>query len=101
MKEEIQKKLQMVVQAMEQQGIPQEKAMAMLQQEAQKQGVQSEEQMSQFLDSIIQQLQGSAQQAKMGAKLNYIKRLNGICPDGYEVATFKKGGKVCGCKKKK
>jgi hypothetical protein len=31
----------------------------------------------------------------LGAKLNYINYLNGVCPDGYEMRMFKKGGAVC------
>lgn len=38
--------------------------------------------------------------AKLGAKLNYIKKLNNKCPEGYEVEMFKAGGKPCmRCKK--
>lgn len=33
--------------------------------------------------------------AQMGAKLNYIKRLNKKCPDGYEVEKFEAGGIPC------
>lgn len=33
--------------------------------------------------------------AKLGAKLNYIMKLNGKCPEGYEVQKFEVGGKVC------
>ena len=35
--------------------------------------------------------------AKFGAKLNYVNKLNGKCPDGYEM--FKQGGCIK-CKKK-
>lgn len=37
----------------------------------------------------------SAQMAKLGAKLNYIQRLRGECPEGYEMQYFKKGGQMC------
>lgn len=37
--------------------------------------------------------------AKMGAKLDYLQRLNGKCPDGYEVEKYLAGGCVK-CKKK-
>lgn len=33
--------------------------------------------------------------AKNGTKLAYINRLNGKCPEGFEVETFKSGGKTC------
>lgn len=36
-----------------------------------------------------------AQSAKFGAKLNYIQKLRGICPEGYEMQYFKQGGKTC------
>lgn len=38
--------------------------------------------------------------AKAGAKFTYLQRLNGHCPEGYEVERFLAGGK-CNCKKKK
>ena len=38
--------------------------------------------------------------AKNGAKINYLKKLRGQCPDGYETAYFEQGGSlVKGCKK--
>lgn len=33
--------------------------------------------------------------AKQGTKLQYIKRLRGECPEGYEMQTFRVGGKFC------
>ena len=36
-----------------------------------------------------------SQFAKNGAKLQYIKRLRGECPEGYEAKSYKIGGKVC------
>lgn len=40
--------------------------------------------------------------SQKGSKLNYIKQLKGICPEGYEVEYYKNGGEVCSrCKKKK
>ena len=47
---------------------------------------------SQFLQEMQQQ---QVQAAKFGAKLNYIKRLNGQCPDGTEMQYFKVGGRLC------
>lgn len=35
------------------------------------------------------------QYAKLGAKLNYMKSLRGVCPEGYELSYYKVGGKVC------
>lgn len=37
--------------------------------------------------------------AKMGAKLDYLQRLNGKCPEGYEIEKYMAGGCVK-CKKK-
>lgn len=31
---------------------------------------------------------------KLGAKLNYIKKLRGECPEGYEAVKFEKGGQI-------
>ena len=45
--------------------------------------------------AIMQIVQSRVQQAKFGAKLTYIQRLRGECPDGYEMQYFKKGGQVC------
>lgn len=45
------------------------------------------------------QLQTQANQApvmaRMGAKISHIKRIYGMCPEGYELKSFKVGGKVC------
>lgn len=39
--------------------------------------------------------QQATQMAKFGAKLNYIQKLRGVCPDGYEIEYFKAGGQIC------
>lgn len=70
----------------------QEGFMQFIQQLAQQSGV---EDVGQLLDMIYQQAQGQAQSARRGAKLNYLKRLSGKCPEGYEMKYFKAGGKVC------
>lgn len=51
---------------------------------------------------MAQQLKNtSIKSAKVGSKLDYITRLNGGCPEGYEVERFMAGGKPCSrCKKK-
>lgn len=41
---------------------------------------------------LIQQQQ--VQAAKFGAKINYIKKLRGQCPDGYELQYYKSGGQL-------
>lgn len=70
----------------------QEGFMQFVQQLAQQAGVQD---IGQLLDMIYQQAQGQAQAAKHGAKLNYLKRLSGKCPEGTELMYFKAGGRVC------
>ena len=81
---------------------------AFLQYLMQKTGAQDEQQ----LEQVVQQLgedgleqayaqfmqemqQQQVQAAKFGAKLNYIKKLNGQCPDGYELQYYKSGGQLC------
>lgn len=60
------------------------------------QGDPDAQQAMQNIQSVIQQAQQQqAQSARFGAKLNYIKYLNGKCPDGYEMKIFRKGGKFC------
>lgn len=45
--------------------------------------------------------QSNVQSARRGAKLNYLMRLKGICPAGYETRYYKTGGTICqACVKK-
>lgn len=70
--------------------------------EAAQQGDPQAQQIAQLIQQIVQQMQGQqAQMARLGAKLNYIKYLNGKCPAGYEMTYYKQGGKTvkAGCKK--
>ena len=69
-------------------------------QQAAEQGNQEAAQIMELINQVIQQMQGGApegqtQVAKQGAKLNYIKKLRGECPEGFEMTYFKVGGKVC------
>lgn len=86
-----------------------QQASAQIQQimQAAQQGDQQAAQLAEMIMQIANQMQGGApeqseaQIARNGAKLNYIKRLKGECPEGYEMAYFKAGGKVCKkCQKK-
>lgn len=43
---------------------------------------------------FMQKMQGGVM-AKLGTKLDYIKKLKGICPEGYELTYFKVGGRIC------
>ena len=54
------------------------------------------------LKKIVSQLsqkapvkQQKTKKAMKGTKLNYIKELKGICPDGYELQYFATGGQMC------
>lgn len=47
---------------------------------------------------FMQKMQGGVK-AALGAKLNYIRKIKGMCPDGEETYFFKEGGSVkSGCK---
>ena len=55
-----------------------------------------EDSLKQAYQSFVQEMQQQqVQAAKFGAKLNYIKRLNGICPEGTELRYYKVGGRIC------
>lgn len=86
----------------------QELQQAFIQWLAQKLGVQDESQLKQAVQEMGQEglqqayqqfmqemQQQQAQKAKFGAKLNYIKGLNGQCPEGTEMQYFKEGGTIC------
>ena len=90
-----------------------EQAIQQIQQimQAAEQGDPQAAQIAQLIQQIIQEQQGGVPKDKFGAKIEYIKRLKGICPEGQEMQFFKKGGRVCkkcmpkvakkGCKVKK
>lgn len=46
----------------------------------------------QFMQLLQQQQVASR---KFGGMLNYIEKLRGICPEGYEMQFFKQGGQIC------
>ena len=65
------------------------------------QAAQGGDQQAQQIMQMIQQIMQQAQSAKQGAKLNYIKRLKGLCEDDEDLVFMKRGGKVCKvCQKK-
>lgn len=81
---------------------------AFLQYLMQKTGAQNEQQLEQVVQQLgedglkqayAQFMQEMQQQqvraAKFGAKLNYIKKLNGQCPEGMEMRYYKQGGRLC------
>ena len=64
--------------------------------QAAQQGDQQAIQLAQMIQAIMEQMQQQqVRAAKFGAKLNYIKKLRGLCPEGQEMAYFKKGGQLC------
>ena len=57
-----------------------------------KQAADQGDQQAKQIWNVIQQMM--TQKAERGAKLNYIKELIGICPEGYEMKKYAVGGKV-------
>lgn len=55
-----------------------------------------EEGIQQAYQEFLQAMQEQqVQAAKFGAKLNYIRSLRGLCPDGSTPKFFKEGGRIC------
>lgn len=52
-------------------------------------------QLVESFNQIYQQEMNETVMARLGAKLNYIKKLNNKCPDGYKVEKYEQGGKTC------
>ena len=51
--------------------------------QAAQQGDQQAVQIAQMIQAVVQQMQQQqVQAAKFGAKLNYIRQLRGLCPEG-------------------
>lgn len=72
---------------------------------------QQQQQVLQVISQLAQQGDASAQQAitklqggkkaKLGAKLNYVRKIKGLCPEDEELVYMKKGGRMCPvCQKK-
>lgn len=82
--------------------------MAYLIQDAQAQGIQlqSEQDLQAYAEQLgeeglkakyqefMQKMKGGIM-ARLGAKLEYYKKLKGVCPEGQELVYFKQGGRVC------
>lgn len=43
---------------------------------------------------FMQKMQGGVK-AKLGAKLNYLRKIKGLCPEGQELVYMKEGGRMC------
>ena len=77
-------------------------------QDAQSQGIQiqSEQDLQAYAEQLgedgikakyqefMQKMQGGVM-ARLGAKLEYYKKLKGVCPEGEELVYFKQGGRIC------
>lgn len=82
--------------------------MAYLIQDAAAQGIQiqSEQDLQAYAEQLgedgikakyqefMQKMQGGVM-ARLGAKLEYYKKLKGVCPEGEELVYFKQGGRIC------
>ena len=55
---------------------------------------QGDQQAQQIVQQVVQQASGTPS-ARLGAKLNYLRKIKGICPEGQELVYFKAGGKMC------
>lgn len=55
---------------------------------------QGDQQAQQVVQQVVQQAQQTPS-AKLGAKLKYLSKLKGICPEGQEMVYFKAGGRIC------
>lgn len=44
---------------------------------------------------FMQKMQGNSIKAELGSKLNYYKKLKGVCPEGEELKYYKVGGRIC------
>lgn len=80
---------------------------AFLQYLAQQTGAKSQQELQQIIQKLgedglkqayaqfMQAMQQQVQAAKFGAKLAYINRLNGKCPEGTQLQYYKSGGQLC------
>ena len=70
--------------------------------QAAQQGNQEAIQIAQIIQKVIQTMkQQKGIKAALGAKLDYINKLKGNCPEGEELVYMKQGGRVCPvCQKK-
>ena len=69
--------------------------------QAAQEGNQQAIQIAQMIQQVVEAMKQQKVKAQYGAKLNYIKRLKGACPEGEELQYYKEGGMIkakCGCK---
>lgn len=92
--QELQEKVIQLVQAAMQGNQEAQQQIQQIMQAAQ-QGNQQAAQIAQMIQAVAQQMQQQqVQSAKLGAKINYLKQLRGVCPDGYKMEYFKAGGQL-------
>ena len=100
MDEQLQEQVIQLIQAAQQGDQEAQQTIQRIMQAAQ-QGDQQALQIAQMIQTEVEQMQDQTmqdramQKAKFGAKLNYIRSLRGLCPEGYEMQYFKKGGQLC------
>ncbi len=64
--------------------------------QAAQQGNQQAAQIAQMIQQVAQQMQQQqVRAARFGTKLNYIRQLNGQCPNGYKMEYYKERGLLC------
>lgn len=85
--EQIQQLIQLLVQA----GAAQDENQAM---QIIQMASQGDQQAQQVVQQVVQQAQQTVS-AKLGAKLRYLGKLKGMCPEGQEMVYFKAGGRIC------
>lgn len=95
MDEKVQQQVIQLVQAAMQGDQQAQKTIEQVMQAAQ-QGDQQATQIAQLIQAVAQQMQQQqqVQAARFGAKLNYIRSLKGLCPDGEEIEYYKSGGNI-------
>lgn len=54
-----------------------------------------EEGLQQEYAQFMQMMQQQVAARKFGGMLNYVGKLRGVCPEGYEMQFFKQGGQIC------
>lgn len=84
--------LTMVAQFLLQNGQAQDEQTAM---QSAQQLVQAAQSGNQEAQAALQQIMQATPSARLGAKLAYIKKLRGECPEGEELVYFKAGGRIC------
>lgn len=95
MNQQIQQQVIQLVQAAAQGDQNANKQIEQIMQAAQ-QGDQQAIQIAQMIQQVVEQMkQQSGIKAQLGAKLNYIRKIKGLCPEDQELVYMKEGGRMC------